>query len=169
MVRRIVTGHDERGRSHVVSDDDVHAIEFGDSGGLFHIVWGRDDVAHFPDAGIQPRWRGPSPPPGGCRVTFFELPPGDDHDLDDYVMNAMAEFADPAHPGMHATPTLDFDIVLNGTVGLELEDGEVVLAPGGAVVLNGTLHRSPNRGSTTATMAVIAVGAQHDPAPPAPD
>jgi mannose-6-phosphate isomerase-like protein (cupin superfamily) len=168
VVRRVVTGHDERGRSRVVSDDDADAIDFGDAGGLFHIIWGRDDVAHFPDAGNQPRWRGPSPPPGGCRVTIFELPPGDENDLDDYVVDAMSEFADPKRPGMHATPTLDFDIVLNGTVGLELEDGEEILRPGDVVVLNGTLHRWHNRGSTTATIAVIVVGAQHDAFPAAP-
>lgn len=153
----------------MVSDGDADAIEFGDAGGRFHLLWGRDDVAHFPDAGNQPRWSGPSPPPGGCRVTFLELPPGDENDLDDYVMDAMPEFADSGRPGMHATPTLDFDIVLTGTVGLELEDGEVILGPGDVVVLNGTLHRWHNRGPTTATMAVVVVGAHHDAFPTAPD
>jgi quercetin dioxygenase-like cupin family protein len=168
MVRRVVTGHDHRGRSRIVSDDDAAAIGFGDAGGLFHIVWGRDDVAHFPDEGDQPRWRGPSPPPGGCRVTFFELPPGDENDLDDYVTDGMSPFADQTRPGMHATPTLDFDIVLDGSVGLELDDGEVLLGPGDVVVQNGTLHRWNNRGSTTATIAVVAVGADHDAFPATP-
>jgi hypothetical protein len=30
---------------------------------------------------------------------------------------------------MHATPTTDFDIVLNGTVGIELDDGEMPPPP----------------------------------------
>lgn len=125
VVRRVVTGHDERGRSRVVSDDDADAIEYGGPDSvLFHVVWGRDDVAHFPDAGIQPRWSGGFPPPGGCRLVVFELPPGDKNDLDGYVAENLTEFADPARPGMHATPTTDFDIVLNGTVGLELDEGE---------------------------------------------
>lgn len=51
---------------------------------------------------------------------------------------------------MHATPRTDFDIILNGTVGLELDDGEVMLQPGDIVVQNGTLHRWHNRGSTVA-------------------
>jgi hypothetical protein len=66
--------------------------------------------------------RRPSPPPGGCRVVVFELPPGETNDLDAYVTESMTEFADPTPPGMHATPTSDFDIILNGTVGLELDD-----------------------------------------------
>ena len=161
MVRRVVTGHDEQGRSCVVSDAEAHAIPFGHAGGVFHLVWGRDDVAHFPDRGVQPRWRGPSPPPGGYRVTFMELPPGDENDLDDYVMDELPS-TDGARPGMHATPTLDFDIVLTGRVGLELEEGEVTLGPGDVVVLNGALHRWRNRGSTAATVAVFVVGAEHD-------
>jgi hypothetical protein len=60
--------------------------------------------------------------PGGCRVVVFELPPGETNDLDAYVTESMTEFADPTRPGMHATPTTDFDIILNGTVGLELDD-----------------------------------------------
>ena len=168
MVRRVVTGHDEQGRSRVVSDDDAYAIEYRNAGNVFHIVWGRDDVAQFPDAGNQPRWQGSSPPPGGCRVTFFELPPGDENELDAYIAEGMTEFADPTRPGMHATPTMDFDIVLVGTVGLELDDGEVILNPGDVVVLNGTLHRWHNRGSTTATIAVVAIGAHHDAFPVSP-
>jgi quercetin dioxygenase-like cupin family protein len=165
MVRRIVTGHDEQGRSGVVSDGDAAAIEFGPAGGLFHLIWGRDDVAQFPDAGVEPRWRGSSPPPGGCRITVMELPPGEAHDLDAYVVENMTESADPTRPGMHATPTTDFDIVLEGTVGLELDTGEVTLHPGDIVVLNGTLHRWHNRGSTAARVVAVVVGAQHDAFP----
>jgi quercetin dioxygenase-like cupin family protein len=102
-------------------------------------------------------------------VTFFELPPGDENDLDDYVTDGMSSFADQTRPGMHVTPTIDFDIVLNGAVGLELDDGEVLLAPGDVVVQNGTVHRWHNRGSTTATIAVVAVGADHDAFPATPD
>jgi hypothetical protein len=91
---------------------------------------GRDDVAHFPDAGTQPRWRGSSAPPGGCRIVVFELPPGETNDARD--------------------PTTDFDIILNGTVGFELDDGEVIPQSGDIVVQNGNLHRWHNRGSTVA-------------------
>jgi quercetin dioxygenase-like cupin family protein len=165
MVRRIVTGHDEHGRSTVVSDGDAAAIEFDPAGGFFHLVWGQDEVAHFPDSGVEPRWAGSAPPPGGCRVTVFDLPPGEEHNLDAYVVESMTEFADLTRPGMHATPTSDFDIVLKGTVGLELEDGEVTLHPGDVVVQNGTLHRWHNRGSTMATIAAITIGAEHDAFP----
>ena len=164
MVRRVVTGHDERGRSRVVSDG--NADEYGGSDGvLFHVVWGTDDVASFPDAGIQPRWKGSYPPPGGCRAVVFELPPGDKNDLDEFVAENLREFADPSRPGMHVSPTIDFDIVLDGVVGLELDDGEVTLHPGDVAVLNGTVHRWHNRGAVVARIAAITVGARHDAFP----
>src|SRR3954466_8063233 len=164
VVRRVVTGHDERGRSRVVSDAD--ADEYGTPDGvLFHVLWGRDDVAHFPDRGIQPRWSGTFPPPGGCRLVVFELPPGDKNNLDGYVAENLREFADPVRPGMHVSPTTDFDIVLNGVVGLELDEAEVTLHPGDVVVLNGTMHRWHNRGSVVARIAAVTIGAHHDAFP----
>jgi mannose-6-phosphate isomerase-like protein (cupin superfamily) len=97
----------------------------------------------------------------------MELPPADTNDLDDYITRDMREFADQTRPGMHATPTIDFDIVLNGTVGLELETEEVILHGGDIAVLNGTLHRWHNRGSITATVVAVAMGAYHDAFPAA--
>jgi quercetin dioxygenase-like cupin family protein len=165
MVRRVVSGHDEQGRSCIVSDDAAYAMAVGDAGTAFHVVWGRDDPAHFPDSGAQPRWAGGPAPVGGSRFTVLELPPGDSHQLDTYVVERMTQFADATRPGMHATPTMDFDIVLSGTVGLELDDGEAILHPGDVVVLNGTSHRWHNRGTVTAMVASIMVGARHDSFP----
>jgi len=57
--------------------------------------------------------------------------------------------------------------VLEGTIGLELENGEVTLHPGDIAVLNGTLHRWHNRGSTTAKVVSVTTGARHDAFPDA--
>jgi hypothetical protein len=149
-----------------VSDGD--ADEYGAPDGvLFRVVWGSDDVAHYPDAGVQPRWSGSFPPPGGCRLVIFDLPPGADNDLDGFVAENLRDFADPARPGMHVSPTTDFDIILNGVVGLELDEGEVGLHPGDVAVQNGTGHRWHNRGTVVARIASVTMGAHHDafPAP----
>ena len=45
------------------------------------------------------------------------------------------------------------------------DDGEVTLEPGDVVILNGTMHRWHNRGSTTAKMISITVGAVLDAFP----
>jgi len=162
-VRRVVTGHDGNGRSVVASDEQANALPFGTRGGASYLVWARDDIAHFPDDGSAPPWKDAFPPPGGCRVSVSELPPGSSAEFDEIVSTALARYADPDRPGMHRTASLDFDIVLEGVIGLELDDGEVVeLHPGDVVVQNGTRHRWHNRGSTPAKFAAIVMGAEHD-------
>jgi quercetin dioxygenase-like cupin family protein len=144
-MRRVVTGHDGEGRSVVVSDGEVTSLPFGEAG-RFHLAWTRSG-----------RWD-PAQPPGGVQLTVFELAAGGTRDLDRFVVESMTEFADASRPGMHATPTVDLDIVVSGVVGLELEGGEVRLEAGDVVVQNGTLHRWHNRGDSTAVIAAIAMG-----------
>ena len=162
-VRRVVTGHDDSGRSVIVSDEELDGIAFGERGGEAVSVWGRDDTARFPDDGAGPTWTTAFPPVGGCRVTVFSLAPGGSEDFDQFIATALAEYAVPGRPGLHRTATLDFDIVLSGEVVLELEAGhEVTLGPGDVVVQNGTRHRWINRGSAEARVAAVIIGAEHE-------
>ena len=161
-VRRVVTGHTADGRAVVVSDEEVPGIPIGDRGSSAALVWGRDDVAHFPDDGAQPAMAAAFPPPGGCAVAVMELAPEGD-DFHEFVRTGLAEWAEAEEPGMHRTATIDYDIVLAGTVGLELDDGaEVTLGPGDVVVQNGTRHRWHNRGATVARLMAVTIGAHHD-------
>ena len=161
-VRRVVTGHDDAQRSVVISDEEVPSIAFGERGGWAWPIWGRDDTAHFPDGGTAPTWTSAFPPIGGCRLTVFSLTPGGSEDFDNFITQNLAEYAVPDRPGLHRTPTLDFDIVLAGEVVLELEDDhEVTLSVGDIVVQNGTRHRWVNRGSTEARIAAVTIGADH--------
>ena len=74
----------------------------------------------------------------------------------------LAGHMEPDAPGMHTTATIDFEVVLDGEVWLELDDGvEVHLKPGDCVVQNGTRHAWRNRGSVPARLAVFIVGAHH--------
>jgi quercetin dioxygenase-like cupin family protein len=61
-------------------------------------------------------------PPGGAVGRIVSFPPG-------------------YHFGMHATPTLDFVVVLSGEIELGLEAESVVLGPGDVLVQRGTVHR----------------------------
>jgi quercetin dioxygenase-like cupin family protein len=55
---------------------------------------------------------------------------------------------------------MDYDLVLEGNRGLELDNGRVVtLKPGHLVVQNGTRHRWHNRGHTVARVLAVTVGA----------
>lgn len=161
-VRRVVTGHTPDGTAVFVSDEEVTGFPVGDRGSNAVAVWGRDDTAHFPDDGARPAMAGAFPPPGGCAVAIVELAPHDDA-FHEFVRTGLAEWADPDHPGMHRTATIDYDVVLAGTIGLELDDGaEVTLGPGDIVIQNGTRHRWHNRGDTVARLMAVTIGARND-------
>lgn len=175
-VRRVVTGHDGAGKAVFVSDEQVAPIVASMlPGNEFHRLWGGDEAPHFPDDGSRPDDRQYFPPVGGFRFGFFTIPPdggvGAPPDLD--FEAAMAEFEEklpglaghmePAEPGMHTTATIDFEVVLSGTVTLELDDGaKVDVGPGDTVVQNGTRHRWSNAGTEPAVLAVFICGAHHD-------
>jgi quercetin dioxygenase-like cupin family protein len=70
---------------------------------------------------------------------------------------------EPDAPGMHTTDTIDFEVVLEGEIWLELDDGATMhLRPGDTVVQNGTRHAWRNNGTETARLAVFICGAHHD-------
>jgi hypothetical protein len=171
-VRRVVTGHDEKGKAVFASDEQVDAITLElMPGAEFHRLWGADGAPTFPDDG------GPTPQPayfptvGGYRFGLFTVAPASaamPADLD--IGRALAEVEgklpgllahmEPENPGMHTTDTIDFEVVLSGEVVLELDDGaEKVLRPGDTVVQNGTRHRWSNRGAEPAVLALFITGA----------
>ncbi|MCU1400785.1 MAG: cupin [Acidimicrobiales bacterium] len=160
-VRRVVTGHTADGRAIVVSDEAVEGHAIGAAGAGATFLWGRDDPGRFPDDGRPQTMSAAFPPPGGCAIAMITLAPTGD-DFHHFVEHVLAPWADPDQPGMHRTATLDYDFVLDGSVGLELDDGvEVVLGPGDLVVQNGTRHRWHNRGTTVARYLSITVGAHN--------
>jgi mannose-6-phosphate isomerase-like protein (cupin superfamily) len=173
-VRRVVTGHDASGKSVFVSDE---AVEPQPRTG-FHRLWGGDATSSFPDDGSVPPYHMYFPPIGGFRFGMFTLPPdstagseiGAGASRADFEAEApgLLRYMDRSDPGMHTTDTIDFEVVLEGTVVLELDDGaEVTLHPGDTVVQNGTRHRWKNAGDTTARLAVFMCGASHAAVPPA--
>jgi len=89
--------------------------------------------------------------------------PGNPDRYNEFVRDALAPWSDPDEAGMHRTATIDYDIVLEGTIGLELDDGvEVTLGPGDVVVQNGTRHRWHNRGEVVARLLSVTIGARHE-------
>lgn len=144
-----------------------------------HLLWGSDQTVRFPDDGAMPQWHNYFPPIGGFRFAMLTLPPSHGTqapgalDIDEAMaemeekLPGMLGYMDYTDPGMHTTDTVDFEVVLEGTVVLELDDGaEVTLQPGDTVVQNGTRHRWKNPGDTPARMAVFICGAEHANVPP---
>lgn len=171
-IRCVVTGRDASGKSVFVRDTPVPPVTLGLLPGYeFHRLWGSDAVAELPSDGTPPPHPRYFPPKHGFRFGFFTIPPDSTGRVDPAGIGAalqeiqqklpgMIEVLEPAHPGMHTTDTVDFDVVLSGEVYLELDDGaEVHLNAGECVVQNGTRHAWHNRSSENCVIAVTLVGA----------
>ncbi len=172
-VRRVATGQDAHGKSHVVSDVVVEAASV-DGVIDMALLWRGDEPPRFPLSGEMPACPTYFPPLGGYRFAIFTVPPESRSEMAglaaDRLQSALAEmerqvgsglFAalEPDHPGMHTTDAIDFEVVLEGEVWLELDDGEEVhLKTGDTFVQNGTRHRWFNRGRQTAKIAVVLIG-----------
>jgi quercetin dioxygenase-like cupin family protein len=139
--RRIVTGHDESGKSVVLSDAPTpKTLDIGTA--AFHELWITDQTpvqiaATEPETTERPV-RVP-PPRGGVMVRFTEMAPG-------------------AESPMHRTETLDVGIVLEGETWLLLDDGsETRVGVGDAVVQRGTNHAWANRADVPSRMAFVLI------------
>ena len=139
--RRVVTGHDDGGRSVFTVDGPVPVARTAPDGALFYEVWATDAMP-VPIGGTEPD---PTldaltvpPAPNGTKIRVNEFPPG--------VVSPV-----------HRTQSLDYGIVLDGEVVLVLDDSETVLRAGDVVVQRGTSHRWENRSGTTARMAFILI------------
>jgi mannose-6-phosphate isomerase-like protein (cupin superfamily) len=175
-IRRVVTGRDHNGKSVFTSDAEVAPVTFSTApGGGFHLLWSADELPTFPSDGIDPYDKGFArqffPAHGGFRFNIFTLPPhGSGADLADMDPQAVNDEADeklpgilsandPDDPGMHATETIDLEIVVSGEVTLELDDGaERTMRAGDTVIQCGTRHRWHNRGSEPAVLAAVLIG-----------
>lgn len=175
MVRRIVTG-ERNGRSVVLSDGPVaNTHDFKAVPGFrTTLAWKAPAVPDLPHDGRDPVATVTSmvPDPHGSCLVIVQFPP-------DSVMTAagfdgaaaaaeqleflpgLAESFDPDGSGMHRTVTVDYDIVLEGELWLELDDGEIRhLKAGDVVIQNGTHHAWRNRGDRPAVMAAVLIGAR---------
>jgi cupin domain len=173
-VRRVVTGHDANGKAVIASDTEVDGFRpVLSPGSEFHTLWAGDEAPHFPDEGSMDPLTTWFPPIGGFRFGMFTVPPIDETvGPPDDLEGAMAEFEanlpglpgymEPEAPGMHTSDTIDFEVVLDGEIWLELDDGvEVHLRTGDTVVQNGTRHAWRNHGSAPCRLAVFLIGAHH--------
>jgi mannose-6-phosphate isomerase-like protein (cupin superfamily) len=170
-VRRVVTGTDSRGRSHVLMDGNpTHVF-----GGFLTQVWVTDRVPAS-NTGTKDNAERPQrlePPPGGTQLVYFALAPQSASasvppaEMEKNVAG-MFEALGASHArvdtsrnvGMHKTKTVDYVILLSGEVDLLLDDGEVHLKPSDIVIQRGTNHAWVNTGTETALLAGVLIDAE---------
>ena len=168
-MRLVVTGEVD-GRSVVTSDEPVQPRVLDVfPGAEFYLLWGSDRVPALPTPGDRPMeaW---IPGPRGARFGVSVLPPFYGSSRDDLRaglgeierrLPGLAPSLELDHPGMHTTDTIDFVLVMSGTVTLELDAGRSVkLAAGDCVVQSGNRHAWRNETDEPCVLAISMVGSQ---------
>jgi len=138
-VRRVITGHNEKGKSYIIRDDRITTGAF---------------PSLYKATGDQPLGPGPAGEPkalmstdapqlepslGGSSFHFVTLPPT----------------PKGAKPGWHRTETIDYNILMGGELVLMVDEGETKLFPGDVVIQRNTLHAWRN--DTNAPVYWVAV------------
>ena len=168
-MRRIITGHNEEGKS-VISIDGPPARSIGEeAGGLFEI-WntdgsGFDTQSKTDRADIDILL---SPVTGGTKFRYFQINPIPEGVSQEAIEAATAEAFEKigaAHhrvdtsrnAAMHETNTIDYIILLKGDVSLILDDEEVKLQPHDVVVQRRTNHAWVNHGTEPALLIAVLI------------
>lgn len=138
-IRRVVTGHDREGRAVVRADERFSTVPIPSGDAAFALMWTTQTVpadnndetdGRLRDAGLTLHQ--------GSVIRIVDMLPGG------------------ASP-MHRTDSIDYGIVLSGTVEMELDDGSTtLLGPGTIIVQRGTMHRWRNP-STTESCRIVFV------------
>ncbi len=152
--RRVVTGHDARGRSVVLTDGPVpvHRTIPGD-GVAFYEIWQTDGApaSISPTEAGEPTQRSLAvpPPASGTKIRINEFLPGH---LDGRGLQSP----------VHRTESVDYGVVLSGEITLVLDDSETTLRAGDIVIQRGTDHAWANRGGEPARVLFILIDGEFD-------
>ncbi|MCF5668692.1 cupin domain-containing protein [Pseudomonas marginalis] len=179
-IRRLVTGHNEQGHSVFVSDDLAPRAQSFSSipGHGMAQIWSTPALPVLLAQGSDPTLALASliPAQGGTSIALFDFPPDSVmHNLVDGVkayaelsaaLPGLIECFEPDSPGMHTTATIDYGVILEGEMWLELDNGESRLVKAGDIVIqNGTRHAWRNKSEHIARALFVMIGvtpsAQH--------
>jgi mannose-6-phosphate isomerase-like protein (cupin superfamily) len=164
--RRVVAATRADGTPAIVADGaPLRNVAWGD--GSCQWIWSTDAGAVEPGNDPTIALHRFFPGPGGTRFMVETFPPGFDLDADpgliEQVGGALSEAGIDAtmesiDGGMHATATIDYGVVLSGSIFLTLDTGdEVELRQGDCYVQAGLPHAWTNRSAEPCTIAFVIV------------
>jgi len=143
QVRRVVTGHDGKGRAIVKIDEVSKNVVSSRPGASACVIWTADTSPADNSGDLD----------GAARKTGTTLAGG--------TVFRVVEFSPGVAPRVHRTDSIDYAVVLSGEIDMELEKGaEVHLKAGDVLVQRGTVHCWVNRGKAPCTIAFVLVDAK---------
>jgi hypothetical protein len=177
-LRRIITGTNKAGRTYFEEDGPAHIEENPVRRGMYsQHIWGTSAIpcpVDEPDQGHLAK--GIMPPKNGSILHIIDYPPEPADPAEREKMYAamrarvraagvnpepgQRRFPDGPHPGMHATDTIDYAIVLSGEIYAVMDEGERLMKTGDILIQRGTSHAWSNRSGEYCRVAFVLVEAK---------
>lgn len=142
-IRRVVTGHDASARSEIISDSEITFRDAVGGDARFAVIWSTDrspaDNMDETDGGKRDVGLALK---GGSVLRYVDIKPG-------------------VRSPFHRTISLDYGIVLEGEIVLELDGGkEITVRRGEVVVQRGTIHAWTNKTDQWVRMVFVLLDAE---------
>ena len=145
-IRRVITGHDDKNVAKVILEGPASNTKTPREGVASTLMWCSDAMPADISIGekvedMGARILGTAPPENGSRFIVMEFAPG-----------VVSE--------MHRTETIDYIVMLEGEIDMDMDDSTVKLRAGDTMVQRGTNHAWVNRSKTPARMAIVLLDAK---------
>jgi quercetin dioxygenase-like cupin family protein len=143
QIRRVVTGHDAKGKAVIKVDEIAKNVISSRPGASSCVVW---STKGFPvdNDGFED-------PTGGSFKTTVE----------GGTVFRIVRYEPGVTPRNHRTDSIDYAVVISGAIEMELDGGVIAkLKAGDVLVQRGTIHNWVNRGSEACVIAFVLVSAK---------
>lgn len=142
-IRRVVTGHDAKGRAKVEIDELAKNVISNRPGASSCVVWSTKGFPVDNDGFNDPTAANfKTTVEGGTVFRIVHYMPG-------------------VTPRNHRTDSIDYAVVISGSIEMELDDGVVAkLSAGDVLVQRGTIHNWVNKGTEPCTIAFVLISAK---------
>jgi quercetin dioxygenase-like cupin family protein len=145
-IRRVITGHDDKNVAKVILEGAATNTKTPREGVASTLMWCSDAMPADISIGekvedMGARILGTAPPENGSRFIVMEFAAG-----------VVSE--------MHRTETIDYILMLDGEIEMDMDDSTVKLRAGDIMVQRGTNHAWVNRSKAPARMAIVLLDAK---------
>jgi len=141
-LRRVITGHDDKGNARVIIDEQVKNVTSGRPGANASVVWTSEGLPVTNDGNADT---------SGRQVGTT---------LDNGIVFRVVSFGPGVSPRNHRTDSVDYAVVISGEIDMELDDETVHLKAGDVLVQRGTIHNWVNKGTQPCVIAFTLVAAK---------
>ncbi len=141
-LRRVVTGHDDQGRTKVIIDERVKNVISLRPGAELSVIWSSDCFPVNNDGNEDPSAK---------KIATT---------IDNGTVFRVVSFGPGVSPRNHRTDSIDYAVVISGEINMELDIGSVRLKAGDVLVQRGTIHNWVNEGTEPCVIAFTLVAAK---------